>query len=65
MKDDQPQKSLKLKCERCGVEADFKSAEEAFRAGWDCPPIFPGVITCPNCPSAPILFRKWQAKGGE
>src|SRR5437879_2286927 len=41
MKEDQHQKPVKLKCEGCGVEAEFNSAEEAFHAGWDCPPRFP------------------------
>ena len=65
MKDDQHQMPVKLKCEGCGVEAEFSSAKEAFEAGWDCPPMFTGVVTCPNCPSAPILFRKWQGEAGE
>ena len=65
MKDDQHQKPVKLKCEGCGVEAEFNSAEEAFHAGWDCPPRFPWIVTCPKCPSAPILLRKWQPKDGE
>ena len=65
MKDDQHQKPVKLKCEGCGVEAEFNSAEEAVEVGWDCPPMFTGIVTCPNCPSAPILFRKRQADAGE
>ncbi len=65
MKDDQHQKPVKLKCEGCGVEAEFSSTKEAFEAGWDCQPMFTGVITCPNCPSAPILLRNRQADAGE
>ena len=65
MKDDQHKKPVKLKCEGCGLEAEFNSAEEAFRAGWDCLPMFTGAVTCPKCPSAPILFRKEQGKPGE
>jgi len=64
MKDDQHKKPVKLKCEGCGVEAEFDSAEEAFRAGWDCLPMFTGVVTCPKCPSAPILMRKWRETPG-
>ena len=64
MKDDEHKKPVKLKCEGCGVEAEFNSVEEAFREGWDSPPIFPGVVTCPKCPSAPILLRKWREKPG-
>ena len=65
MKEDRHQKHVKLKCEGCGVEAEFGSGDEAFRAGWDCPPMFTGVVTCPKCPSAPILLRKRRAKADE
>jgi peptide subunit release factor 1 (eRF1) len=65
MKEDRHQKPVKLKCEGCGVEAEFNSGDEAFRAGWDCPPMFTGVVTCPKCPSAPILLCKRRAKADE
>lgn len=38
-----------LKCEGCSVEAEFNNHNEAFNAGWDCPPHFFTHITCPDC----------------
>ena len=37
--------------------------EEAFEAGWDCPPMFMGIVTCSDCPSAPFCFGGGQADG--
>jgi hypothetical protein len=48
MVDHPHKKPVKLKCEGCDAEAEFKSAEEAFHTGWDCPPRIPLVVTFPN-----------------
>lgn len=43
---------MKLKCECCGFEEEFPDGEEAFQAGWDCPPHFIAApITCSLCPA--------------
>lgn len=34
---------MKLKCQCCGIEQEFKDGEEAFKEGWDAPPHFTGV----------------------
>lgn len=51
---------LTLKCENCGKEKEFNDPEEAFREGWDCPPFFTQVISCPNCPTSMIILDKMQ-----
>lgn len=49
---------LKLKCEACGVEREFKDGEEAFEAGWDAPPHFTQIVTCELCPTAHVLIER-------
>jgi len=40
---------VELYCEGC--KKTFKgTAQEAFEAGWDCPPWFTSHVTCPDCP---------------
>lgn len=50
------QKIISAKCQGCAKEVVGK-AEDLFNAGWDVPPYFTVIITCPNCPSAPILIE--------
>lgn len=45
---------MRLKCECCGFEADLEP-NAAYQAGWDAPPYFTMVTTCPLCPSAHVL----------
>lgn len=58
--DTQPE--LHLKCEGCGTEATFVHADQAFNEGWDCPPHFTQIVTCPKCSSAEILIARIQAQ---
>ncbi len=46
-----------LECEGCGFIKTFDDPQDAFDNGWDCPPFFE-VVTCFDCPSAPILLKK-------
>lgn len=43
---------MKLKCECCGFEQEFKDGEEAFQAGWDAPPHFSQYVSCNLCPGS-------------
>jgi hypothetical protein len=45
-----------LTCQCCGFEASFADAEEAFRAGWDAPPLFSQVTCCNLCPASFIVM---------
>ena len=54
---------MKLKCEQCGTEKEFANHKDAFKEGWDFPPMCP-VTTCGNCPSAPLIFKKLDTLKG-
>ena len=47
---------MKLKCECCGFEKDFVDGDEAFYAGWDCPPHFTGYVCCDLCPGSFVVL---------
>lgn len=47
---------ITLTCKCCEHTQTFAGPEEAFTAGWDCPPHFTGPITCDLCPSALVLM---------
>jgi DNA-directed RNA polymerase subunit RPC12/RpoP len=55
--EDKMKEKFGLKCQSCGKEENFETADQAFQIGWDFPPRIP-VTTCPKCPSASILFCK-------
>ena len=44
-----------LKCQCCGIEKEFDSAEAAFTAGWDSPPRF-NYTTCDLCPGVCVVL---------
>lgn len=48
---------MKLKCQQCGKEQEFADHKEAYKDGWDFPPMC-AVTTCGNCPSAPLVVKK-------
>lgn len=48
---------MKLKCQTCNTEKEFKTHKEAFAEVWDFPPMCP-VTTCGECPSAPLVMGK-------
>jgi hypothetical protein len=60
-----------LKCQCCGFEQEFASAEEAFEAGWDAPPYFSDVICCGWCPASYLVLgidhsevhERWKKDG--
>lgn len=64
---------MKLKCQCCGFEQEFKDGEEAFRAGWDAPPYFTGYVACNLCPGSWVVFgetakhaaahARWEQEG--
>ena len=56
---------MKLKCQCCQIEAEFKDGEEAFTAGWDAPPHFSQYISCNLCPAICIVLGKSHAKAHE
>lgn len=45
-----------FKCECCGFERGFETAERSFAEGWDTPPYFSGYVTCNLCPSSHLLL---------
>jgi hypothetical protein len=47
---------MKLKCQCCGHEREFKDGEEAFQAGWDAPPHFTGYVCCELCPGSWVVL---------
>lgn len=49
---------MKLKCQCCGFEQEFKDGEEAFIAGWDAPPHFTGYVCCNLCPGAYVVLGR-------
>ncbi|MBI4728744.1 MAG: hypothetical protein HY775_04485 [Acidobacteria bacterium] len=64
---------MHLVCECCGYPREFRDADEAFEAGWDCRPYFSGPIICELCPSTLVTLRmtdrherahsEWMASG--
>ena len=50
-------KKIVLTCEACGKTETFKTAMDAYNEGWDFPEVGIPVITCPKCPSAPLLIE--------
>lgn len=53
---------MKLKCQCCGVEQEFKNGEEAFTAGWDAPPHFTGFVACNLCPAICLVRKRTHHK---
>ena len=53
---------MKLKCQCCGIEAEFVDGEVAFLAGWDAPPHFTGYVCCNLCPAVCIVLNASHAK---
>ena len=47
---------MQLTCECCGFTQDFADGEEAFKAGWDCPPHFTGYVCCNLCPGSFVVM---------
>jgi len=54
---------MKLKCQQCGTEKEFANHKDAFKEGWDFPPLCP-VITCGECPSAPLVVKNLDTLKG-
>lgn len=62
---------MKLRCQCCGIEQNFKDLEGAFQAGWDAPPHFTGYICCDLCPAVCIVLGQshklahalWETEG--
>lgn len=64
---------MTLKCQCCGHEQEFKDGEEAFQAGWDCPPHFTGYVCCDLCPGSFVVLgithqhepehKRWAIEG--
>jgi len=52
---------MKLTCKKCGKEQEFNSHKEAFKEGWDFPPMCP-VTTCGDCPSAELVLDQHKTK---
>lgn len=50
-----------LKCQCCGVEAEFEDTEEAFSKGWDAPPHF-SYVCCNICPGVCVALRAPHTK---
>lgn len=53
---------MEYTCQCCGISKEFADGEEAFDAGWDCPPHFTGYISCDLCPAAGIVLHIPHAK---
>lgn len=53
---------MKLKCQCCGIEAEFADGEAAFEAGWDAPPHFTGYVCCNLCPAVAIILNMGHTK---
>lgn len=47
---------MTLKCDCCGFVGEFADGEDAYRAGWDCPPHFTGYVSCNLCPGSYIVL---------
>ncbi len=47
---------MKLTCECCSHTETFADGEEAFQAGWDCPPHFSGYVCCGLCPGSFVVL---------
>ena len=47
---------MKLRCDCCGIEQNFKDSEAAFQDGWDAPPHFTGFVCCDLCPAVCIVL---------
>lgn len=43
-------------CQCCSISKEFDAARKAFDEGWDVPPYFSDVVTCPNCPSSYLIL---------
>ncbi len=62
---------MRLKCQCCDFEQEFKDGEEAFQTGWDAPPHFTGYICCNLCPAVTVVLGAghklahalWAAEG--
>ena len=62
---------LTLTCQCCGFSRIFQDADEAYRAGWDCPPLFTGYVACDLCPAVCVVLgmshklahAHWTANG--
>ncbi len=53
---------MKLRCQCCGIEREFKDGEEAFQAGWDAPPHFSTHICCDICPAVCLVLNAGHTK---
>lgn len=53
---------MRLTCQCCGIEQEFKDGEEAFKAAWDAPPHFTGFIVCDLCPAVTVVLGKGHTK---
>lgn len=56
---------MKLKCQCCGIEAEFADGEAAFLGGWDAPPHFNTHVCCNLCPAVCIILGLSHAKAHE
>lgn len=52
---------MKLHCQKCGTEKEFATHKEAYKEGWDFPPLC-SVTTCGNCPSADLVLAQQKPK---
>jgi len=53
---------MKLTCQCCGIEREFRDGEHAFISGWDAPPRFTQHVSCDLCPAVCIVMGKSHAK---
>ena len=53
-------KKITLTCESCGKTETFDGFMDAYNDGWDFPEVNIPVITCPKCPSAPLLIELFK-----
>lgn len=53
---------MKVTCQCCKLEAEYKDAQAAFDEGWDLPPFFTGYVCCPLCPAVCIVLGKGHKK---
>lgn len=57
--------TIKLKCQCCGIEREFETAQGAFKAGWDGPGYFSTHVTCELCPAVCIVLGAGHTKAHE
>lgn len=54
--------TVTLTCDCCGVQRQFRSEQDAFKAGWDAPPHFTTHVCCNLCPAVCVVLGKGHSK---